>query len=83
MFCFQEEEYEWGNPVSKFDLEKFSAIDQSVAKAANSWRMRIVDPKSDKFRRGAFHAFIVIIWATKDGFKNIVEAGGGKVLDVE
>lgn len=80
----QEEEYELGNPKTKCDLSKLDKLEQGLARAANSWRMKIADPMSVQYQGGAFHGFVVMITSRKAGeFKSIIEAGGGRVFKLE
>lgn len=77
-----EELYEWGNPKSNTDLDAMATIEKVLALAAFTWRTKIHDKTSDKYRGGAFHGFKVLLWSKTPGFKRIIESGGGICLDV-
>lgn len=84
---FQEELYEWGNPKSEDKASSLNTSLKSVAKAAHRWRTKICSINkndSDSNVVGAFVDFRVILHCSKPNpIKNLLEAGGGCVLDVQ
>lgn len=77
-----EELYEWANPKCDANIDALSSMEKMLVNAAYSWRTRIQSKTSDEYREGAFQGFKVLLWVKNPGFRNIIEAGGGKVLDV-
>lgn len=79
----KEDSYEWGNPNG----EKAVLLDSSfkaVEKAAYRWRTKLLKNKTDSSKTGAFVDFIVILHCSKpQQIKNLLEAGGGRVLNVQ
>ena len=80
---FQEETYEWGNPKAGTTIA-LEAKEKSVAQAAFRWRMKLQSSPHEIPRKGAFENFRIILKSTKkDNLQNLIEAGGGVVIDVE
>lgn len=75
----QEEEYEWGNPKAK----NLPAVDGSeFGKPAYRWRKKqsVLLPSM----KGIFKDFCIILKTNKsDSLRTLIEAGRGKVLDVD
>lgn len=79
-----EDEYEFGNP--KF-LPHFPAEIKTEEnfKAPFKWRKWIKAEHKTRFEKGAFTEMTFIIGAGKNAlqFKNIIESGGGKIVELD
>lgn len=75
----QEEEYEWGNPKAK----NLPVVDGAeFGKPAYRWRKKqsVLLPSM----KGIFKDFCIILKTNKsDSLRTLIEAGRGKVLDVD
>lgn len=83
-FLLQEELYEWGNPKSVDKVPLMNTSLKSVAKAAHRWRTKIESKNSNDSNSRAFCDFRVILHCSKpDPIRNLLEAGGGCVLNIQ
>lgn len=82
VFRMQEEAWEWGNPKAS---ENVPCVDQ-IGRAAHRWRKQLqakAASSNSTDKVGAFSNFRVILHSRKkDAFRNLLEAGGGCLLDV-
>ncbi len=86
----QEEEYEWGNPKAKSKLpsDDLDAKANSLAMVNHQRRMDLqLRSKEENRPIGIFSGFRAIIHQAntnkKNGFKRLLEAGGGVVVDLK
>lgn len=80
---FQEELYEWGNPKA-LKLPQLTPNEGELAAAVHRCRSTLQTDPADIPATGIFKDFKVILRLSKfENFKNLIEAGGGKVVVVE
>jgi len=81
----KEDKYEWAN------VQDLSQTKRKFAKAAQTWRIRLDNirsnlPASERNRAGAFSDWTVILYTEKERkekFKRLLEAGSAKVLNMQ